>query len=101
MSSATLQERAVEALICTEPNLEVLDMCWGATPGAGCSQSGPSEPVRCAGLHVVIWPDDGQPFDFAVDPNATACPLAALGLVTLVPHRSESQRNIVKGENRP
>jgi hypothetical protein len=99
MSSARLQERVVKALICSEPSLEVLDLCWGATPGGGCSQSVPGEPVRCAGLHVVVCPDAGQAFDFAVDANARACPLAALGLVSLVPHGSESQRNIVKGEN--
>lgn len=71
----------VRALICRGPNLKVLDVCWGAATDGGCSQVVAGEPVRCAGLRLVIEGDGKEPFIFTVEPDATACPVAALGLL--------------------
>ena len=70
-----------QALICRGPNLEVLDVCWGVAKSGACPQAGAGEPVRCAGLRLVVEQAGTAPFVFAIEPNATVCPVAALGLL--------------------
>jgi hypothetical protein len=86
-----------KALICRGPGMEVLDVCWGVAASGGCPQAGSGEPVRCAGLHVVVCQESEQPFVFAVEPDATACPVAALGLLPAVQHRPDRLDHTLEG----
>lgn len=68
-------------LVCRGPGQEVLDTCWGVAASGSCPQASPGEPVRCAGLQIVIQREQHTPFVFDVEPEATMCPAAALGVL--------------------
>jgi len=68
-------------------NVRILDPSGAATEGscAGpawsgvCPMAGAGEIVACAGRNVIVTLSDGREMTFAVDAQATSCPLAALG----------------------
>lgn len=77
----------MRVLVCTETNLQVLDVCGEATPAGGCPKARPGTPVRCAGLQLVVEHESQETLVLAVEPDATACPLASLDLVPSVPRQ--------------
>jgi len=79
----------VRVLIYDEDGIEIEGQCRGASWTGGCSRAVSGAPVACAGRKIVVIAADGAAmFELAVEPGATACPLAGLGLPVEVPAAS-------------
>ena len=71
----------VKAFIYAEGGASIQDQCRGASSNGGCPGSQPGAVVVCAGRKIVLAARDGIPeFALFVEPDACACPLAALNL---------------------
>ena len=71
----------VKAFIYAEDGASIQDQCRGASSNGGCPGSQPGAVVVCAGRKIVLAAR-GEISQFAlfVEPDACACPLAALNL---------------------
>ena len=79
----------VRVLIYDEAGIEIEDQCRGASWHGGCSKAVSGALVACAGRKIAVIATDGAAlFEFAVESDATSCPLAGLGLPISAPTAS-------------
>ncbi|MCH8919088.1 MAG: hypothetical protein IIA23_00025 [Chloroflexi bacterium] len=71
----------VKVFIYAEDVASIQDQCRGSSSNGGCPGSQPGAAVVCAGRKIVLAARGGIPaFALFVEPDACACPLAALNL---------------------
>jgi hypothetical protein len=69
-----------KAYVCSDDGLEILDICQGPTKSGGCRRVALGEPVACAGNSLLATSPDGKrALLLAVERDAKACPMAAVG----------------------